>query len=235
MAGFLYFVPGTGQTKDSLREIGFDHAELAQVPGCGVRGDCPGGATEGYVFTLRPPTHPDGVTPKCGYYPAVQTWVETHGGKMWLGWETDRAPTPEDLQRKTTREGHGVKLHDGAEWLVPVFKSLMGGTTLPTIFGCDSVGLIVRDRVEPEFRRVWELTTRLHRTVRDFDGKRIAADDMIELLCSALAMNYRLSQWECLNLGLIADTNQEAIFAAIVDLPSIAAVEQSISDMEAGE
>lgn len=223
MAGFLYFVPGSAApTKDSLREIGFDHAELAQLPGCGVNNG-PGEAPQGYIFTLRPPTQPDGATAKLGYYPDKQTWVQTHGGKMSLGWEPDNPPTPADLQRKDLREGHGVRLHDGAEWLVPVFRTIMGETTLPTIFSCDSNGTIIRDQVEPEFRRVWELTTRYYKAAEEavtghLDPELIKAVEMAELACSALAMNYRVSWWECLKLGLLTETNQLAIFTVIIGL-----------------
>lgn len=222
MAAFLYYRPeGGATTRTELEALGFPHAAAIELPGQGLIGLGPD-ETKGHVSKLRGPMVDGGVEPRVGYYPERQTWRKILSGKMWLGWETDNPPSPLDLQRPKLRDGHGVTMADGRLWILPVIRTLIGQTALPTIFGCDDSGTVVREQVLTEFVRIWDLTQRMYVTVESLPSgvAQITDDELTELLCSGLAMNYRVSKWEVLRLGLLSAENMEAAFAAMIDIPA---------------
>ena len=230
MAGFLYYMPDDGpKTREALDALGFPHAGIIELPGGGCTGGPDGG--NGHVTQLRESLVADGgSSPRVRYrldtHAQMQTWHKILDGKMWLGWETDHPPVPLDLQRQKLRAGHTVTLADGNEWIVPVIRTLVGETTLPTIYGCGDNGTLVKEKVLPEFLRIWDLTRRLYAAVESFDAGKITEEETIELLCSGLAMNYRVSRWEVLHLGLLTVENRQAVFGAMIDFPSAALIDE---------
>jgi hypothetical protein len=220
MAGFLYYLPHDGpKTQAELEAAGFPHAEIIELPGGGVTGGPDG--LNGHVSKLRGPVVAGGHEPTIGYYAETQVWREILDGKMWLGWERDNPPTPLDLQRPKLREGHTVTLADGNEWIVPVIRTLVGEAALSPVLTCDRSGKVLRERVEPEFARIWDLTQRAFAALQTvpYEASKISDDEVVELYCSALAMNYRMSRWEVLYLGLLSAKNMEPLFAALIDYP----------------
>lgn len=225
MPGFLYYLPDSGaKTPEALEALGFPHAGTIELPGCGCTTGPDG--LNGAVSKLRDIPVAGGVTPKVGYYAETQTWCEILDGKMWLGWETNAPPTPLDLQRTVLRDGHGVTLADGNTWIVPVIRTVVGETALPTIYGCSGNGSVVKERVLPEFVRIWDLTKRLYAAIESWSPALISEDETVELLCSGLALNYRVSLWEVLHLGILTVENKQAVFGAMVDFPSAALVNE---------
>ena len=221
MAGFLYYLPSDGpKTRSELEDVGFPHADSIELPGCGCT-QAPDGL-HGAVTKLRDMLVIGGQSPVVGYYPEKQTWCQILDGRMWLGWETENPPTPIDLQRKELHNGHPVTLADGNTWIVPVIRTLIGQTTLPTVFGCNASGQVVREKVLPAFKRLWDLTQRLYKAVQGFDESLISGEETIELLCSGLAMNYRVSFWEVMNLGILTTENKQLVFGAMIDFPAAA-------------
>lgn len=161
MAGFLYYVPGDHQqTHESLAEIGFPHAAIAGTPGC----KCVVGpdGVAGYVFEISYPCVDGAKGARVGYYPDTQTWHQCDG--WWLGWETDNAPRPIDVQRVDTLgqgapafAGYPCAFADGSTWIVPVVRKHTGFPALPTVFGADPSGPITFKKVETQYERLWKL------------------------------------------------------------------------------
>lgn len=220
MAGFLYYLPKDGP-KDlaGLRAVGFPHVDDVEMPGCGcVQGpDKLGGS----VTKLRDIPGCDSAT--VGFYSEKQTWREILDGKVWLGWETENPPTPADLQRKRLVKGHAVTLADGNTWMMPVVRTLIGEAALSPILTTDSSGKVLRERVEPEFERIWDLTKRMYAAVSavPLDTSCIDDDEVVELLFLGMAINYRVSRWEVLNLGLLSASNMEPLTGAMMDIPQM--------------
>ncbi len=225
MSSFLYFVPNGPQvlSRDHLRSLGFEHADVAGLPGCGCSAG-PGGES-GCTFALTSPAAVCGNSPRVGYYTSKddpnenpQTWLETMGGKMWVGWENAHPPKPVDLQRQIP-VGRAVTLADGNVWVVPVLRDVIGKTTLPTTMGVDARGNAVQNKVLPEFHRAWKLTQMLFAASKGFDPALISDEETWELACIALGMNYYVSTWEVSALGMITTENLQLILGAVIDIP----------------
>jgi hypothetical protein len=228
----LYFVPGDEPTRDQLREIGFDHAEFAELPGCGCKSG-PNGE-QGYVFGLRKGPHAAAQQLSPSYYVDKQVWRETHGGKMWLGWDKDRPPTPEDLQRDAALKtgppgdsqnvaagfGRAVRLNDCHDWIMPAVGVAIEHTRLPVVYGGDKNGALVAIAVEEPFGRLWAFVQRFFQaTVPTWDQEKFTPDDIVDLITLGLALNYRISRWEVLALGFLSPQAMQRALCALEDLP----------------
>ncbi len=219
MSAFLYFVPEDPE-KPNAEPAQPDAGEL-EWPGCPATGTLPSGS-RGNVCRLRGTLAPGGTSPMLGYYPGKQEWAAIQGSKLWLGWERDHPPTPADLQRETMYPGHVVTMADGQEWTVPIVQTIIGDAALPTIYGIDANGALLKNKVLPAFERLWDLTRRLYAAIENFDVTKITEPESVELLCSALALNYRVARWEVLNLGLLTVENKQRVFGAMIDFPQAA-------------
>lgn len=223
MAGFLYYLPNDGpKTRPALESAGFPHADSIELPGCGCTPGPDG--LNGAVTKLRDIPVSGGQAPVVGHYSDKQTWHQILDGKMWLGWETENPPTPIDLQRKKIHGGHSVMLTDEKTWIMPVVRTLIGEAALSPVLTCDSSGKVLRERVDPEFSRIWDLTKRAFAAVSTDppDTSGIDDDEVVELLFLGLAINYRVSRWEVLNLGLLSARNMEPLLGAMMDIPAMA-------------
>ena len=218
MAGFLYYVPtDAAPTRADLRMVGFEHADCAALPGC----ECNKGPDDrhGWVFNLGSPPCEGGGEPAVWFKNDDQTWAECAEGKWWLGWDNEHPPTSLDLRHKTIGESRSVVLADGRAWMIPVIRERIGTTTLPVTLGLDRQGTVIQRAVLPGFARLWELTQRLWQGVMTFDWDKFTEEDLYELACGALALNYRIGKWEAGALGLLTTENLSYICAAIVDIP----------------
>lgn len=216
MAGFLYFVPNGREPLNvkALRELGFEHADVAGLPGCGANKG-PSDASEGSTFALSFAMTPGGQSPKVGFYPDTQKWQPILDGRIYLGWETAKPPTPEDLQCKDP-SGLPVPLQDGNKWIVPVYRDLAKNTTLPTILGVDANGSMVQNKVLPKFQHVWGLTQRVVKVMTGIDATALSQDEKFEFACIALSENYHVSRWEISALGILTTDNLACVLAAIL-------------------
>lgn len=139
--------------------------------------------------------------PVLEYRPTTQTWIKAPQGAWWLGWETDKRPTPDDLNRSVnTVAGFYARLNDGCRWVIP------NGPMLPIDFSLGDDGQLV-EVVKTAWRSTYEKTVKafdLATSLMDRDDPIDATNrDEIAAYCGELlAINYRLTPAVATLLGL---------------------------------
>jgi len=252
MAGLLYFVPGlNGPDLARLASIGLDPIVGRRAPSCRQTTEGPDG-TAGVVLVAH--AEADGaVEPRCGYFPAEQTWARAVAGGYWIGYQTDAPPRPVDLQRKTIVVGHAVRLEDDHDWIVPLARVFPQGSALPRrlILGPD--GTVVEQPLErfaalsARASRVWDGWRKTLDEMAIASGGQgglvaegetldplTALDEAYALAADALALNYRIGVEELNVLGLVTSENLTnldgtGLLDALVDLPTIMQLSQTLS------
>lgn len=214
MAGFQYYVPTAQEpNRQSLDEIGFPHSHVAKLPGRHVTTgpiDKPG-----HIFAL---SAPDRMTPKFGYYPDDQTWLECADGKFFIGRNNNEPPTPYDLQNKEIVPGVDVKMGDGNEWTVPTIRDHASGTPkVESVLRLRSDGVLINDAPAAQYVRMWGLVQKLYND-GNIAGAPLNETEIFCLVADVLALNYRISIWELGALSIITTHNIDKVFRAILGI-----------------
>jgi hypothetical protein len=138
-----------------------------------------------------------------------QVWHCHPGEKHWIGWETNRPPTPEDLARTEMIPGAALPLGDGNRWVLPNYSLLVHRIAI----GKDG---------QPEKRSEYE-NAELHQSSLemlamleaslggDLDGGAWDFKAAFAFVCEALQRNYRLTPFLVGELGLLTE---EILFTA---------------------
>lgn len=239
MSAFRYFLPGQklidcttgGKFRRAVaQQFGLDDVlgDLRAVPDEAVISDVPTGPGQlaGVIVVPKSPTGEDPLT--WSYDPSSQTWLEmrTPGCERayWIGWETERPPTPEDLARPRQYRDYSFEDAAGRRWGVPTARSDSRVTSVPAQYGFDANGAM-RLHVAPEFESLWQLSGEVLDHLRD-----VAKQDERWCVMAAirtLAVNYRVSpaSLEVLRtLGL-----------SVLDRGSVAGVLWTLVDHSLGE
>jgi len=217
MANPLYFIEGLAACS---REQAAAHGLAGVLPTIESRQTSRGPSGGGGVIV--------GVTSeRLGFDQSAQTWRKLPGGKVWFGWWNDAPPGPEDLQRTEQLPGHLVKLRDGREWLVPLARAWSDSgysPKIPAAIDFDESGKLCRGKVEPQYRDLEDAAS----SYADFffDGGSVDREQLLKWSCDALAVNYRISRYEALALGLFDDQFLAAqdVLRAAIDWPGLRAI-----------
>jgi len=229
MAGFLYYLPNVR----TLNEAGVREAGLAYALGRGgptYQAMSPGpNGSAGVLFTLP------GASGQCASSEAAgrATWAQVPNAAVWVGFDPDDPPTPEDLARERQIDGHGVTLEDGQQWLVPVARALAGHCPLPRRVSWDgaqwSPGEVLeryRD-LEGHAQRLWGLVMGAAEATPETEAPPpITFADECDIAAAALALNYRLGPAEISLLGLFSTESEARVALAIIDWPALEALKK---------
>jgi len=148
-----------------------------------------------------------------------QTWIKTVD--RWIGWETDRPPAPEDLQRKKIFSDYTVKDAEQRLWSIPCARSgnpAAGSLPAAYVFG-DNNGSVTTEVLE-DYQALWALSA----DVMDFFSDRTERD-LVWQIASALEclrLNYRIDRAEInalhhLGLTLLTRETVPGILLCLID------------------
>jgi len=233
MAAFLYFLPNrAGATASDLAEVGL--ASVLDMRGLATRETASGpGGHGGIIVSLGKPSD-------VRFDPEAQEWRACNDGAYFLGWFRDTPPTPDDLAREDSIPGHKVALSDGGEWVVPMATSPVQPAPVPRRLSIDASGNW-QQQIETRFaglceraERAWELFQRDVGLIELAEGETpselMPEEEQTALAVEALAVNYRVSQWEVGYLGLLSTTNRLEILKALFDWPTIIAIQKALAE-----
>lgn len=228
---FLYFVPGMSERGDPLQimpdslRYAFDGSPRRRTNSRGIDECGPGCILADKAAQ---------VDVKIDL--ARQTWRKTQAG-YYVGFE--EPPTPESLERDLMLDGDLVLLADGNQWQVPRARSFVevDGTACPNIllsrvFTLGDDDEIVYGDVEKQFAPLHEVAMqwwvcRYWEIVRSSSAKQDETEedippppmtqDVVEWAIQVLAFNYRVSRYELLMLGALADSPSREVLDAAID------------------
>lgn len=152
---------------------------------------------------------------------STHEWIDR--GAFWIGWDKNNLPTPESLERdKVTKNGYKLEDSSGRTWWIPVVRSELRGSTLPSDYSFDANGEI-RSVPKRQFQEYWELAGELF----DYQcGNATGWTDAKTILAAAkmLGINYRVTVHELEALRQIGypvlDTDfAHKVIMAVCDFP----------------
>lgn len=234
MGSLLYFLPGhtDGPHREMIENAGLGyildghHTEGLSTRACYQGPD----GQAGLVVSVVPQGQKDEANSSIGYKPDRQTWTPpVRPGEAWLGIPKDK-PTPRDLERRTTINGHPVRLEDGNDWVIPLARVWPEGTELPRIV-FRSVNGELMGRIRSEYLGLATIAERIFYSIGSSnpgevqDRKRISLgvgpEEMWTAACRALEVNYRVSEREISALELMSTDCLPNVALALIDWPSI--------------
>jgi len=216
--GFVYYVPGLGGPNESAVP-----GPLRAVLGAGAvafRGVSAGpDKASGQLV---------GLTDAIGYQPNEQEWVDTGDG-YWLGWTTGRLPGPQDLARARMVAGHDVRLADERLWHIPA------AALAPRRMVLDGDEWVAGEPIAA-FRplgdaaaRVFELFGQAGKGEDDRLTIEATDTELVGLALAGIGTNYHVGRHEANALGLISTEATWAVLEAVIDLPTLVAMEAAAS------
>lgn len=237
MKEFIYYIPAlrTAPSEAALKEHG-----IMQCIGSGhrARGCDSGPDSTGGMIVAGPGES------VIGFHPHRQTWSKA--GNIWIGWENGQLPGPNELQRDELVEGHRITMGDKAEWLVPIVRSNARGTALPQSFLLNEAGewsrrpMQVYQDLAGAAEKLWKWCVAEMLRHAGPSGENGQDDvegptspQLADLVCRALAVNYKVGRWEVSILKLLDDRIIWTASKAIVDWPGL--VEMAAAKAEESE
>jgi hypothetical protein len=229
----LYFVPGgtLGVDRPQLIEAGIGYAFEGPTIGrrqvtCGPSGN------PGLIMAADPPEDA-----AVGYYPDRQRWQAIAGSAAWVGLETERPPTPDELSRAQPLRGHWIGLADDQQYLVPTARcwveedgELRWVHGLPRTSQLDAEGRWSAGEILPRYATLWQYAVRWEEarfgvsldepTKPIKDAQELSFQDAHQAAVVALAANYRLGPTEVSLLGLLTAELAVTVLDALIDLPT---------------
>jgi len=154
-----------------------------------------------------------------GYYPARQTWVKSAAG-YWIGWETDKLPTADDLVRDKPVDGYEVMLgpdDNPQPWLCPVIRLALGECGLPDVWSLEA-GKVV-SRVRPDWQWAWDLSGKIWDWYSQ--SQSIPKEQAFLWAAKLLGINYRVGPDEVGILQLIGRDAYDEILCAAINGPLV--------------
>lgn len=162
-----------------------------------------------------------------GYKPESQSWHDC--GSFWLGVDTEKPPSPDDLRRPQLISGYDRVLGDGRAWTCPILRQPlhMPGDGLCS-WGVDKSGEFAR-HVLDEFAWAWDLSAEI------WDACMVAGKlnfgDAWQMAVNTLSVNYRIGPHEATALKLLTDNNFVTVLHAAIDSDLVQElVNQSMGD-----
>lgn len=245
----MYYCPGAAGSVDQLRES-FARAGCGFADKLGLPGMCGSGPDGGAGAFAALACLKESATPLATYRPAAQTWRETCGGRLWIGWETDRPPTPADLERRGAAGvlSHPVALGDGHTWRVPVVRRPRYGSRegtpgwpsrLAVQFNPQGEPVGLEHQVREDFSELWSLTRRIWDVYIGAGDDVDVCDDMtlVHYCAKVLGLRYWIDLAECDVFALFSPDNLREVIDAALDGPSLRALarEMDLAGASAGD
>jgi hypothetical protein len=225
MPGFLYYLPAKRDIKlAELVALGLGYAfEKPSFTRCEIHAN---GPDKGAGVIVADDTRLVGH--RVGYYADEQEWVKVPKTNAYVGWFKADPPTPTDLERSQTLNGHLVELGDGNEWLVPVARGAAEEgwyTALPQRTGLDDNGEWASGKVIARYEALWDAACRFwdaFRSANDVEGEAVQLDfaGQNDAALVALQANYRVGRAEVVALGLFDGQCVVRILQALIDWPT---------------
>lgn len=170
--------------------------------------------SNGCILALVPMS---GECGEVGYYPDRQTWIPvgpTDAPKYWLGWNTQKPPTPDTLRRDRIVSGYEYTLGDGHDWTAPTIRRPNGKTNLPEVWGVDPAGAFAA-RLHPDYDRFWQLAGEMFKVaLEQIDWEQ---PQTFAAAVECLGLNYRVGPHEVSALGLLTSETYPLVFGAAID------------------
>jgi len=204
MPGFLYYIPG-GASKADLPALGLNHLTDASLSLNPISGGPD--SRSGMLMSIC----------HAKYLPDEQTWTQC--GKFWLGYETLKKPSTADLSKPEKIQGYTVMLEDGFEVVVPLVRRIPQGTALPETLVIGIDGALITEPL-PKYAALSEGAEKIFQTLVMGDNS-MSFSDLWNIVCQALAINYRVSPYELSALKVITTINIVNLAEALVDVPAI--------------
>lgn len=201
-----------------------------------VRGANTGpGGNAGTVLCAYDDELSDAQFKEIGYYPAQQEWFDCGG--YWAGKRSGSKVAPDALARIASA-GAPVRLSDGQDWLIPqaVYGFGDGETVMPRklrmVNGVTVLGAVVDEFADfdAQARAFW---TEWTKAIDEGRNAQYPFDGLVSLACAGLAVNYRLTAAEAVNvLGLFDQRNIWEAAKATIGWPTVEAMLKSIAEAE---
>jgi hypothetical protein len=210
-----YYIPGQhGAIIDAAqaRQYGLGHAIIPDGPISALQTQCGPDSGVG-LFMAVGDASPN---------PAAVGWKKHPDAGWWVG----GAATEAELRRKNA-DGTGVRLRDGAIWLIPRIHAVLPDrpTCVPQIYAMGAGGKWTGEP-DPAYRAICELAFRFWSYWRQAGAEENAAITMqeaLDLAAGSLAINYRLSAFEVGHMGLLGTPEVRECLMAVIDAAEILA------------
>lgn len=145
--------------------------------------------------------------------------------EVWCGWWLDKIPTAESLARKQQLPGVEVPLVSGEKWLVPVLRKFVESDrpwpvyniNLPTILEYNAEGELTVGAVVPQYREIFAQALKVADYLIESNGN-LKPTDSIEFAGHVLRINYHVTMFELVLLGLMTEENAHKVVFESLDM-----------------
>lgn len=159
------------------------------------------------------------------YKPDEQEWKLSLNGKFYVGYYNASPPSEPELRREVQMAGHEVELGDGAFWLVPVARVIVGGSRLPQSLMLGSKGEVIAEAL-PQYAA---FSAKVEKVWQDFEGElglkdgdeQLTMTERMQIAIESLGLNYAIGADEVNALGLLTTQNLSKVLAAVIDVPTV--------------
>lgn len=166
------------------------------------------------------------------YNPQEQTWAKSLNGKFWVGYWNGRRPNEESVRRQTFYNSYDVELGNEEKWKIPIARLIDGSCGLDTALVMDSDGHLRKVPIDryAAFCRQVEALWQDYMTELSGEGSPALKDDARwQLAVAALGLNYHIGPDEVNQLMLLTQRTMSQTLRAILDIPMLEAVVQSVT------
>ena len=231
---FLYYIPGVQNSfeinEHALSVVG------PSIEGCDLHVknvvEGPGENGSGIIFAATPRHRAKDINTAevimgLSYCkdPQRQEWVEGKG--FWVGMDKERQPSPDDLTREGRIAGYEYVDDSHRMWVVPVARTLDGGTYFDQRLGFDPKGNVIRSplrRFESLCAFAQEHFEGLSAISLDTDFSVVFRDERIpRVAVEALGCNYHVGPYELTLLGALTIRGASKICGLLCDIPMLVA------------
>lgn len=184
----LYYASGLRlvASKD-LDGLGLGYLMPCEIQSRGCTGGPDG--ENGAVFVATNNSLVESLAGRVGYYPDKQTWVNVAG--IWCGKWNDEPVLSLWLARVEQRRGYVIAM-GGADWLVPVARTVDGKTHLLREHGFDKDGEFVT-RIDSRYQGLFDRACEVFEHCMENPTDWMPEYDMVaDLVMDALSVNYRI-------------------------------------------
>ena len=233
MAGFLYYIPGKTADQvtpqlcatlglyDAFRDVMTDWRPRKNVVVTNVTRGPSETANNGTSGTILYPVALNGSRPRtAGYNPHQQRWQRA--GNVYIGIDTERPPTPDDLKRPRLTSGYDRELADGQIWHCPVIRQpgeFPDNCNLSMTLGVDADGNF-QQHVVAEQHWAWAISGEIWDVC--FDKKKSPSTARVFEICvMVLSLNYRLGPHEASMLQILRTEDVHAVWGSAINRPLI--------------
>lgn len=158
---------------------------------------------------------------------------EPHGRhELWIGVQNNAPPTPADLRRNAPLiDGGSVTLDDGQAYVVPLLRSAIGQSNLPTVLA------IVDGKkqwvIKEDYRDLFNAAASVGHLVGNY--QTIDPVFALSLAARALALNYVINEAEMCVLGTVSPEKLCDILSLLVGYPGLLKFQEEMDAVGDGE